>query len=151
MRKSGSCPNLQTAAPLSPIKYTMKKCGSTQAIVSKAAIEQVFPQALEVQHEITRSASVSASSDYMTMAMHMAPAHVVGICMMEYPEAEPGVSSDDRDKNLAACIASPCEAEESCPVMNVDGVRRYAYMMANENRAGELFSRIRKSKRDQKG
>lgn len=147
MRKSGSCPNLQTAAPLSPIKYTMKKCGSTQAIVSKAAIEQVFPQALEVQHEITRS----ASSDYMTMAMHMAPAHVVGICMMEYPEAGPGVSSDDRDKNLAACIASPCEAEESCPFMNVDGLRRYAYMMANENRAGELLSRIRKSKRDQKG
>lgn len=157
MKKSGSCPNLQTATAstpstvLSPIKYAMKKCRSsqsivTQAAINQAAIEQAFPQTSSPQYEITRSTD-TGQEYYLAMT---APAHVVGICMMEHPDGVPGITPQERDMNLASCIASPCEAEE-CPVVKFDGIRRNMYMLANENRAGELFSRIRRFKRDQKG
>ena len=154
MKKSGSCPNLQASTastPLSPVKYAMKKSGSSQNIVTQAAIDQaniehVFPQMLSPDYEITR---ITDKGQEYFMAM-TAPAHVVGICMLEYPDGAPGISTEERNKNLASCIASPCDVEE-CPVVNFDGIRRNMYMLANENRAGELFSRIRRFKRDQKG
>lgn len=155
MKKSGSCPNLQASASstvLSPVKYTMKKCGSSQSIVTQAVIEQAvienaFPNVLTPQYEITRTAD-TGQEYYMAIS---APAHVVGMCMLEYPDVQPGFSQQERDKDIASCIASPCEAAEECSIVNLDGIRRNMYMLANENRAGELFSRIRRFKRDQKG
>ncbi len=149
MKKSGSCPNLQGASSstaLSPFRYTMKKCTSSQTFIQNVAIDQAFPQVSPPPYEITKTPD-GGQEYYMTMT---APAHVVGICMLENPEGINGVPESERDKNLASCIASPCEAEACSQSISLDGVRRNMYMLANENRAGEIIARIRKLKRDQK-
>ena len=149
MKKSGSCPNLQTVhtkqASLSIIRNNMKKSGSCHSIVCNATIEQTYPQIPSQHYEIERTTH-TGQEFYMAVS---APAHVVGMCMMANPDDVPGVIPQERDKNLAACIASPCDTEES-PIVIIDGVRKYAYIMTNENRAGEIISRIRRLKRNQK-
>jgi hypothetical protein len=125
----------------------MKKCRSSQNIVPQVTVAEAFPQTFPQQYEDHRTED---GRQEFYLAMTSAPAHVVGICMMENPDGVSGVLEQERVKNIASCIASPCEPGE-CPVVNIDGIRRTMYILADENRAGEMLSRIRKFRRDQKG
>lgn len=85
-------------------------------------------------------------------ALH-APAHHLELCMLDNRKGSiesimnNSVSSKEDDLTLAACIASPSDFESESPNANIANLRRYQYVLNDQNRAGEIISRLRRTKR----
>ena len=161
MIRSGSWPNLQSVPkPYQSPLCTVKKSPSVSALPLSSIDSAIIApfEFIAERHVINDSIDdddnkkkVSINSFELAVIMH-APSHHVGLCMLD----SQGVSLEnvvhkkvdelsDKDKSFASCIATPCEAADEGGIM--ENFRKNMYVISNQNRAGEIISRLRKGKR----
>jgi hypothetical protein len=100
--------------------------------------------------------AVEATIEYQSVLQ--VPLHQLSMCMIENNADINDIKhifeasnndDDDKQKTIAACVITPCEYEESSR-SSVYSANTYSYICENQERAGELLSRIRRKKRSDK-
>ena len=143
MRKSQSCPALSTMPThVKPICPMRKNKSNHNLTASAVPWDLVATSTIMSSYVDERDFGGDASDlrNEMLYIVSKVPVHHVGLCLKE------NVAAPD----LAACIASPCDAEDKhidiqslCQSMR----NKTLYVVEDQNRAGTLLSRVRRNRK----
>lgn len=153
MKKSQSCPSLQNFKAPSVVNPTatnakLPKAKSNTSINTMIASGVGIGVTLGVINSIGLNVvekKIINNLEYQ--AIIHTPAYNIGLCSLQNGEdtlSSPPLMLSENDKNLGACLATPCETEE----LREGPFTKQRYIINDPDRAGELVCRIRRRKKN---